>query len=276
MPSNTLTSILASGFISIERFGAELKSSLKRGKQLKLLFILILAQLLLFSCASDEKVADTPEAAFKIAKELEEDKNHKLAITRYTEVKNKFPYSNYATEAELAIADVYFKTEEYEEAQVAYQNFRDFHPKHPKIDYVIFQTGLSYYRQIPDSIDRDISVAQDSIYAFGELIKKYPTSTYIAQARDYRLKALTMLNEKELYIADFYFKQKYYDSALSRYLNSYKKYSETGLQPRSLAGIIRSSAQLFDEETKKTYSDILIRQFPGSEEANEIKREVLK
>lgn len=257
-------------------FNAKLRSGLKRGKQLKLLFILILSQLLLLSCASDEKTADTAEGAFKIAKEFEDDKKYQSAIARYTDVKNKFPYSHFATEAELAIADVYFKSEDYEEAQVAYQNFRDFHPKHPKIDYVIFQTGLSYYRQLPDTIDRDISLAQDAIYSFGELIKKFPSSTYLIQARDYRLKALTMLNEKELYIADFYFKQKQFDSALLRYMSSYKKYSETGLQPRSLAGIIRSSAQVFDDETKKTYSDILLRQFPGSEEAKEIKREGLR
>lgn len=242
---------------------------------MKLLFILIFLNLL-FSCASDEKNADTPEAAFKIAKEFDDDEKYHIAISRYTDVKNKFPYSSYATDAELAIADVHFKSEEYEEAQISYQNFRELHPRHPKIDYVIFRIGLSYFQQLPETIDRDISLAKDAIYSFSELLKKYPNSGYAAEAKDYRKKSQTMLNEKELYIADFYFKQKEFDSALLRYVSSFKKYPDTDLQARSLAGAIRSSAKLFDEEVRKTYADILFKQFPDSDEAKQIRREGLQ
>lgn len=263
--SNTLTSIRPSGFITLSR----------SSKSLKLLFILIFFNFIL-SCASDEKKADTPEAAFKIAKEYEDDESYRIAIQRYTDVKNKFPYSSYATEAELAIANVHFKSEEYPEAQVSYQNFKELHPKHPKIDYVIFRTGLSYFLQLPETIDRDISLANDAIYSFNEFIKKFHKSEYLAEAKEYRRKAFAMLNEKELYIADFYFKQKQYDSALLRYVRSYKKYSESEMQPRSLAGAIRCSIKLSDDEKQKAYTDMLLRKFPDSEEAKEIKREVLR
>ena len=242
---------------------------------MKLLFIFIFFNFLL-SCASDEKKADTPEAAFKIAKDFEDSEHYQVAILRYTEVKNKFPYSSYATEAELAIADVHYKNEDYPEAQISYQNFRELHPKHPKVDYVIFRTGMSYFLQLPETIDRDITLANDAIYSFNEIIKKYPSSQYYTEAQDYRRKALTMLNEKELYIADFYYKQELYDSALLRFISSYKKYPEIGLQPRSLAGAIRSSAKLNDDEKRRTYYDILMAKFPDSNEAKIIKREGLQ
>ena len=243
-------------------------------KILKLLFIIIFSNFL-FSCASEEKKADTPEAAFKIAKEYEDSERFLVAIQRYADVKNKFPYSSYATEAELAIADVHFKNEDYPEAQISYQNFRELHPKHSKIDYVIFRTGLSYFLQLPETIDCDITLANDAIYSFDELIKKFPNSQFVIEAQDYRRKSYTMLNEKELYVADFYFKQKQYDSAALRYISSYKKYPDFGLQPRSLAGVIRSSAKLNDDEKQKTYKNLLMTQFPESNEAKEIKREGL-
>lgn len=243
-------------------------------KILKLLVIFMFLNFI-FSCASDEKKGDTPEAAFKIAKNYENADRFQIAIQRYIEVKNKFPYSSYATEAELAIADVHFKNEDFSEAQLTYQNFRELHPKHAKIDYVIYRTGLSYFLQLPETIDRDITLANDALYSFNELLKKFPTSTYRVEAQDYQRKALTMLNEKELYIADFYFKQQQYDSALLRYISSYKKYSDSGLQPRSLAGAIKSSAQLNDNEKQKTYKDLLMAKFPDSEEAKKIKREGL-
>lgn len=240
-------------------------------KILKLLFIFLISTLV-FSCSSSDKQPDTPEAIFQLAKEFEESDRYQIAIQRYMEVKNKFPYSSLATDAELAVADVYFKTEDFAEAQISYQNFREFHPKHPKIDYVTFRIGLSYYRQLPDTIDRDLSLANDAIYSFNEVIKKFPNSTYRAEAEDYRKKAFVMLNEKELYIADFYFKQKIYDSAFNRYEMSYKKFSGFGLDSRSVAGAIRSARALNDNEKEKRYQDIMDAKFADSKEAQDLKR----
>jgi outer membrane protein assembly factor BamD len=242
-------------------------------KILKLLFIFTFLSVLC-SCASSEKKGDTPEEAFKIAKEYEDKDRYQVAIQRYTEVKNKFPYSSYAVQAELAIADVHFKNESYDEAQVSYQNFRELHPKHPKIDYVIFRTGLSYYQQLPETIDRDITLANDAIYSFNEVIKRFPNSEFYQQAQEYRRKAFTMLNEKELYIADFYFKHEQYDSALLRYQSSYSKYTGFGLEPRSLLGAYKSSSKLDDSASKEKYAELLISKFPESDEAKEIKKGV--
>lgn len=240
-------------------------------KTLKLLFIFTLVTSV-FACSSEEKNADTAEAAFKIAKDYEDADRYQVAIQRYLDVKNKFPYSSLATEAELAIADVHFKSEDYPSAQVSYQNFREFHPKHAKVDYVIFRTGMSYYQQLPDSIDRDLSLANDAIYAFNELIKKFPNSSYFQEAQEYRRKAFTMLNEKELYIADFYYKSEIYDSALARYETAYKKYNGFGLDPRALAGAVRSARKLNDIEKEKQYSTILTSKFSDSNEAKDINK----
>lgn len=244
-------------------------------KMLKLLFIFTFLNLLV-SCTTDEKKADNAEGAFNIAKEYENADRYQIAIQRYMDVKNKFPYSSFAPLAELAIADVHYKSEDYVEAQVAYQNFREFHPKHPKVDYVIFRSGMSYYMQLPDSIDRDLSLANDAIYAFNELLKKYPLSEYAPQAEDYRRKAFVMLAEKELYIADFYFKQKIYDSALARYESAYSKFAGFGLDPRALAGAVNSAAKTENREKQKKYLDILTSKFADSEEAKHVNREGLE
>jgi outer membrane protein assembly factor BamD len=239
-------------------------------KILKLLFFSLIATLN-FSCSLEEKVGDTPEAAFKIAQDFEKSDRLQIAIQRYSDVKNKFPYSALATEAELAIADIYFKMEDFAEAQVSYQNFREFHPKHPKVDYAIFRAGLSYFQQLPDSIDRDLTLANDAIYSFNELIKKFPESTFKSEAEDYRRKAFIMLNEKELYIADFYFKNKMFDSALNRYEMSYKKFSGFGLDARSVVGAIRSARELNDTQKEKRYLEILNAKFGDSSEAKLLK-----
>lgn len=241
-----------------------------RTKTLKLLFIFTIFSIFV-GCASDEKNADTPEGAFKIAKEFEDAERFEIAIQKYTDVKNKFPYSSFATLAELAVADVQYKRESYPEAQIAYQNFRDLHPKHAKIDYVIFRIGMSYFLQLPETIDRDLSLATDAIYSFNEIIKSYPNSEFLREAKEKREQSYVMLAQKELYIADFYFKQKKYDSALTRYESAYKKYSGFGLDPRSLFGAIRSAQRLKDTAKQKAYSNLLISKFANSDEAQKLK-----
>ncbi len=190
-----------------------------------------------------------------------------MALQRYTDVKNKFPYSNFAVLAELAIADVHYKSEDYPEAQVSYQNFVELRPKHPQVDYAIFRTGLSYYNQLPSSIDRDLTLANDAIYSFNDLIKRFPNSSHLIEAKDYRQKAFIMLNEKELYIADFYFKMQNYDSALLRYESAYKKYPGFGFEPRALLGAHICSSKLNETDKSEKYKNLLLNKFPNSTEA---------
>src|SRR5690606_33276577 len=98
--------------------------------------------------------------------------------------------SNWATRAELAIADVHFKDEAYPEAQVAYQTFKELHPRHPKIDYVTFRIGLSFFNQLPTTIDRDLTLAHDAIASFDELINEFPNSEFAKEAREKKAESL--------------------------------------------------------------------------------------
>jgi outer membrane protein assembly factor BamD len=112
------------------------------------------ATTLVVGCSSGEKYdTSTPEGAFKQAEEYEKDERYEEAVQKYAEVKNKFPYSRFATQAEMKIADVHFTREAFIEAAGAYQLFKEFHPKHPQADYVTFRLALSYFNQLPSSID---------------------------------------------------------------------------------------------------------------------------
>lgn len=235
-----------------------------------------LACVFLAGCASEEKNLDTPEGMFKYAQEFDNAERYEIALTKYADVKNKFPYSSLATEAELAIAEVHYKREAYPEAQVSYQNFRDLHPKHPKIDYVIYKTAMSYYMQLPDTIDRDLTLGHDAIYHFGEIIRLYPKSQYAAEAKQKREETYIKLAEKELYIADFYLKQKKFSAALRRYEAMVAKYSGFGLDPRAHLGAARSARALEDPSKRREHSQIILTKYPQSNEAALVKSEDLE
>src|SRR5258708_1670449 len=105
------------------------------GKSVKSLILLIGIFALLAGCSSTPEFdTSTPEGAYKLAEKYEKDERFEEAITQYTQVKNKHPYSKLATEAELRIAEIHFKREEYVESQNSYQVFKEMHPSHPQID----------------------------------------------------------------------------------------------------------------------------------------------
>jgi outer membrane protein assembly factor BamD len=235
-------------------------------------FIVIFTSLL--ACSTLDKKSETPDGAFAIAEEFDKDERYEEAIRRYTEVKNKFPYSNFAAKAELAIADVYFKQESFPEAQVSYQAFRELHPKNPQIDYVVFRIGMSYFNQLPTTLDRDLTVANEVINTFNELMKKYPDSKYINEAADKKLETVKMLAGKEEYIANFYFKREMFESALPRYEGLMNKYAGVGFDEKALYGAIASSNKLGNSVKTKKYLDDLRRRFPQSEEIRRAEREI--
>lgn len=225
-------------------------------------------------CSTTEKNADTPEGAFAIAEEFDKGERFEEAIRRYTEVTNKFPYSNLATKAKLAVADVYYKQESYAEAQVSYQMFKELHPTAPESDYVQFRIGMSYFNQLPSTIDRDLAVADDAILNLTDLIKKYPNSTHVAEAVEKRRVAVKMLAEKEDYIADFYFKRSIFDSALKRYEGLYQNYRGLGFDSKVLARIAISAKKIGDDPKAKKFRDILAKEYPDSSELKEVSREL--
>lgn len=243
-------------------------------KTLRVITIAAAMGLLLSGCSTTEKNSSTPEGAFAIAEEYDQGERYEEAIRRYTEVKNKFPYSNFATKAELAIADVYYKQESYAEAQVSYQMFKELHPTVPNADYVQFRIGMSYFNQLPTTIDRDLTQANDAILNLSEVIKKYPNSVHVGEAKEKRSAAIKMLAEKEEYIADFYFKRKIFDSALSRYEGLYNNYRGLGLDAKALSRAAICAQKTGDTPKAKKYTEVLAREFPGSSELKDAQKEI--
>jgi len=246
---------------------------MKTVKSLKLLTVLLIIGTSLFGCSSKEKNLNTADGLFEYAKEFDESERYEVALQKYAEVRNKFPYSSFATEAELAIADVHYKRESYTEAEIAYQNFRDLHPKHPKSDYVLYKIAMSYYMQLPETIDRDLTSGKDAIYHFSELIKIYPLSQFAVEAKTKREDVINRQAQKELYIADFYLKQKKYSAAYRRYENTLAKFPGLGYDPRAHLGAARSAKGLTDIESVKKHTSILFSKYSSSEEAKQAQKE---
>lgn len=239
---------------------------------LKYFFKLILL-VLVIACASDDKPEGKTEAEvlYKEAKELMDDGRYIMATERLNQIKSQYPYSYYSTYAELMLADVLYKQESYVEASAAYIVFRDFHPKYKELDYVIYKIGESFFKQIPDTFDRDLTSAHEAIRYFDELLLKYPGSKYEEEVKKKINEANKMIKNKEKYIADFYYKTKVYGAARYRYLKILREFDDNELLQHSMSRIIQSSFRLgeIDEcnNYAKKYFDLL-----DNKEKNKIRK----
>lgn len=216
-----------------------------------------IASLLLFffflsffaGCASEETAGKTPaEVLYKDAQELVADKHYLQAIEYLNQLRSQHPYSYYATHAELLLADIYFLQENYIEAAAAYTLFRDLHPKHEKNAYVLFRIAESYYMQKPSSIDRDLDACYNAIKYYAELLQLYPKSEYTRDAMTKINEARQMIEDRERYIARFYFKTKEFAAARFRCKDSIVNFDSKDLKQFCAEIVLHASLKLKDKK----------------------------
>ncbi len=223
----------------------------------KNILILSLSLIFIYSCSSTEQDGSTEaEVLFKDASELVKDGHYIQATEKLNLIRSKHPYSYYATHAELMQADVLYKQENYIEASAAYLLFKDFHPKHQKSDYVLWRIAESFYNQVPTTHDRDLSFANEAIKYYEELVQKFPDYKSNKAAVEKINKCKEMLEKKEKYIADFYFKTKEYAAAIFRFKNIVETFETTDLKDYSILKIVESARLLKNKDECTKYFEL--------------------
>jgi len=177
------------------------------------------------SCSSSRpKGATEAEVLLKEADELVKAERYLLALDKLGQLRTEHPYSFHNTAAELMQADILFSQESYTEAAASYITFKDFHPKHAKVDYVTWMIAESFFHQIPPTYDRDLSVSYEAIKYYEDLIRSYPQSSYVQKSRNRIALCEELLRLKEEYIADFYYRTDRFSSARERYRSLIERY----------------------------------------------------
>ncbi len=236
--------------------------------------VILALSLILTACSSTASYdTNTPEGAFQLGEKFQKSSRFEEALAQFNRVKNKFPYSKLATEAKIKIADIHYEREEYPEAQAAYQIFKELHPNHPKADYATYQLAMSYFKQLPASIDRDLSLAERTIVYFDEVLTTYPNSEYAEKAKKGKRDTLEMLADKEFYIANFYYIRDHYEAALGRFEVLLKKYPGLGHDREALYKATDTAYQIKEFPKAKKFYEYLVQNYGDSDEAQKAKRD---
>jgi outer membrane protein assembly factor BamD len=126
------------------------------------------------------------------------------ALEHFNRVRNYHRDDPVSMQAELAIADLYFKQSDYEAARYAYEDFARLHPRHKDLDYVNFQVGNCHYERAPGWAGRDQRATKQAVKVWSGFAARHVTSTYRPEVEEKLAISRNRLAAKELKIARFY------------------------------------------------------------------------
>ena len=127
---------------------------------MRLSSFLLLAMLLITSgCAFlPEQIDETKDWSanqlYTKAKQELASKNYEKAIDYFEKLEARYPFGQYAQQAQLEIAYAYYKYEEPDLAIAAADRFIKIYPRHPNVDYAMYIKGLVNYNRGKTFIDR--------------------------------------------------------------------------------------------------------------------------
>ncbi len=180
---------------------------MKRLKQLA--WILLGALFLTAGCGGkrDDPILRLSAAeALEIGKQLLEQKKYYKARQHLTHAFEVEPNSRSGREALLLAADAYFLhggPDNYIKCEAKYRDFLNRFPTSDKADYAQFRVAQCLGRRV-EKPDRDQKVTREALNAYEELLRLYPTSPYIAEAREDMQVITDRLAAHELVIGSFY------------------------------------------------------------------------
>ena len=201
------------------------------------------------------------------------DENFMEALKYFVFTKAKFPFSRFATLAELRIADTYYAQEKYVDSIDAYKQFQKFHPTHPQVldGYSAYRVCQAYVKQIPSdwflippSHEKDQGATRDAILELNAFIRTHETSTYLPKVKELHRKCIHRMANHELYVARFYLEREKPNATILRLEALLKKFPDAGMDPEVMLLLGKTYMKLDrGAMAAKTFRE-LIRKYPQS------------
>jgi len=221
-------------------------------------------------CGGNKDVGDTGYVArdvntlYSLAHQRLTQRRYEEAAKLFDEVERQHPYSIWARRAQMMSAFSHYMAGKYNEAISVGQRFLTIHPGNRDAPYVHYLIAMSYYEQLED-VTRDQRATQQALDAFGELVRRYPTSRYASDAR-MKMDLLTdHLAGKEMEIGRFYERSGRWLAANLRFRTVVENYQTSSHTPEALHRLVETYLALGIPAEAQKSAAVLAANYPGSE-----------
>lgn len=161
---------------------------------------------------------------YRLARAALESSDFAGALGRYTQLTLRFPFTDYAVQAQVERIYALYRNFQPEESLAAADRFLRDYPRHEHAAYVQYVKGLTNFerdRGIAESLgfdttSRDTSSLRRAFDDFGVLIQRYPQSPYVADARARMIYLRNRIAEHELTVVRYYLRRGAFVAAAKR------------------------------------------------------------
>lgn len=213
----------------------------------------------------------TAKGNFERGEQEYADENYLAAQKYFQYIRAKFPYSAYATRAELRAGDCLYQRGRFLEAIDAYQNFVRLHATHEKVPYATLMTAKAHVEQIPSdwfllppSHEKDQAAVREAANALSAYVARYPSHDGIEEGRKLLGDVRRRLMDHERYVADFYAKLEKPRARAGRLEVIRRDFADVGLDDALLLELAEAWADAGAPEEAAHAAAELERSFPDS------------
>ncbi|HZF31615.1 MAG TPA: outer membrane protein assembly factor BamD [Gammaproteobacteria bacterium] len=174
----------------------------------------------------DNTVTDQgPGAIYEKGRSAMESSNYPSAIQYYKALEARYPFSPETRQAQLDLIYLFYRSQQPEQAIDAAETFEKENPTNARIDYCLYMRGVISFDQAPNVIERlfrvDLSMrppkdSMKSFSTFQDLIRRFPDSEYVPDARQRMVFLRNRLAKYENYVAAYYIERGAYVAAVNR------------------------------------------------------------
>ncbi|MDX8380990.1 MAG: outer membrane protein assembly factor BamD [Ghiorsea sp.] len=226
--------------------------------------ILILSIMMMSSCASnDTSLSQTAEKDYKKAERLVANDDFGRAALYLGKFTAKYPYSKFATPAELLRFKTAYLNEEYILSETLSKRFVEAHPNHAERNYAEYILGMSYFHQ-SESADHEQVFSKKARDSFIALNKRKPDNKYAKEVDKHLNIILNRMAEHELIIGKFYYGKALYIGATNRFIVVKNKFLKTSAAAESLYWLASSYKALQQKESVQQVVHLLNENFSGT------------
>ncbi|WP_376771001.1 outer membrane protein assembly factor BamD [Microvirga soli] len=185
------------------------------------------------------------------------------AVTKFSSLDKQYPYTDWARKGLIMEAYANYEGGFYDEAITASRRYLQSYPNTTDAAYAQYLMASSYYDQIPD-ITRDQEKSERAILALQELVQRYPSSEYVADAKKKIQVASDQLAAKELEVGRFYLQKRNYAGAINRFRQVVSRYQTTRHVEEALQRLTEAYMAMGIVAEAQTAAAVLGHNFPDS------------
>jgi outer membrane protein assembly factor BamD len=237
--------------------------------------LLLVALMSMGGCRKDRDMEEERSAdeLYERGKKSLDSGSWDTAIAAYKALQTRYPFGRYTEQSMLDLSYCYFKRGAREESLSTLDRFIRTYPAHPNVDYAYYLKGLVNYEQnvgfleklMPQRVrDRDQTTMEDAFLDFSELIRRFPDSRYVPDARQRIVFLRNNLAAYELIVADYYLGRKAYIAAANRARYALEVYPKTPLTPEALIVMHKAYTKLELPELADSSMAVLELNFPDN------------